>query len=322
MRLTRPLWLLTLSLPPQDADAISKAFENGSLAVTVLNAPRAETARVEVLYDRDPGLAEISMKLAVLTAALGIETPEISVQSIPKLNWLKKVAADFPPLRIARWTVHGALHRAKVPNRLYAMQIDATNAFGTGEHPTTRGCLLLLHRLLKSGFRPKRMADIGCGSGILSMAAVLGARCDAVAVDLDPDSALIAAGNARLNGLRPNIRVGHGRGYALPIVAGQAPYDLIMANIFAGPLCEMAKDLKAHLAKDGRAILSGLLNSQVNKVIAAHRMQGLMLVDKVTIGEWAALAFKRHNGAICVHDKPAILPQFDRSAQGNGKRQT
>ena len=184
------------------------------------------------------------------------------------------------------------MHRDKVPNRLYALQIDATNAFGTGEHPTTRGCLLMLDKILKSGFRPRRMADIGCGSGVLAMGCVQATRGSAVAVDLDPDSVQIATNNVRANGLGGKIRVGRSRGYAASLVRASAPYDLIMANIFARPLSQMAADLKKNLRPGGRVILSGLLTSQANLVIAAHRMQGLALVSHMRLGEWSVLALK------------------------------
>jgi ribosomal protein L11 methyltransferase len=289
---------LKFSFPACAAEAASQALGDGAVAVTILSAPRQNKARVEILYNDEPDASGMSMKIAVLAAALNIPAPAFTLAPTPKLDWLKKVAADFPPLKIARWTIHGAQHRRKVPNRLFALQIDATNAFGTGEHPTTRGCLLMLDKILKTGFRPRRMADIGCGSGILAMACVQGARRRAVAVDLDADSALIAARNVRVNGFGKVIRAGRGNGYSAPPVRKSSPYDLIMANIFAVPLCRMAKDLKKNLKFGGVAVLSGLLTIQANKVIAAHRMQGLVLIGRKVIGEWSVLAFRRPNGAL------------------------
>lgn len=291
------LWLLTLSVPFRVADAVGEALGGEAVALTVIAPLRKESAEVEALYDQEPDSGELQMKLVVLAMALDFPVPHATVRPVPKLDWLKKVAQDFPPLRIARWTVHGALHRDKVSSRRHALQIDATNAFGTGEHPTTRGCLLMLDRLLKTGFRPCRMADIGCGSGILAMGCVQASRGAAVAVDLDPDSVLIAKGNVRGNGLGAKIRVARGRGYVGPLVREAAPYDLIMANIFADPLCRMAKDLKANLAPGGVAILSGLLTSQAKKVVGAHRMQGLALIDHKIIGEWSILMLKNNNRA-------------------------
>lgn len=291
------LWLLTLSVPSRVADAVGDALAESAVAVTVMAPPRKEIAELEALYDQEPDGGELQMKIAVLAASMGFSVPEATVRAVPKLDWLKKVAQDFPPLRIARWTVHGALHRGKVLSRRNALQIDATNAFGTGEHPTTRGCLLMLDRLLKTGFRPRRMADIGCGSGILAMGCVQETGGEAVAVDLDPDSVLIAKGNVRGNGLGAKIRVARECGYRGPLVRKSAPYDLVMANIFADPLCRMAKDLRANLVSGGVAILSGLLTAQAKKVIAAHRMQGLALIEHKIIGEWSVLMLKNNNKA-------------------------
>jgi len=267
MRLHQTLWLVNITLPPQAAELVADALGEEALAVTTLAPP--------------------------LASVFDIAPPTFTIRAAPRLDWLKKVTEDFPPLKIARWTVHGAMHRDKVPNRLFAMQIDATNAFGTGEHPTTRGCLLMLDKILKTGFRPRRMADIGCGSGILAMACIQSSRGRAVAVDLDPDSVQIAQNNVRANGLGDKIRVMRSRGYVAPVIRHAAPYDLIMANIFAGPLSQMAKDLKNNLRPGGIAILSGLLTTQANMVIAAHRMQGLALVRHTKIGEWSVLALTR-----------------------------
>jgi len=154
------------------------------------------------------------------------------------------------------------------------------------------------YKILKTGFRPRRMADIGCGSGILAMGCTQATHGYAVAVDLDPDSVQIAAGNVRHNGLGQKIGVANSRGYAASLVSRHAPYDLIMANIFAKPLSAMAKDLKKHLSSNGVAILSGLLTTQSNMVIAAHRMQGLALIEHKKLGEWSVLAFRRRGRAL------------------------
>ncbi len=298
MRLPQTLWLVNIKLPLHAAEFIADALGEDAVAVTVLAPPRQAEAQVEAIYDFEPSQADMAARLEILAAAFDVAAPVFTIKTAPRLDWLKKVASDFPPLKIARWTVHGAMHRGKVPNRLFALQIDATNAFGTGEHPTTRGCLLMLDKILKTGFRPRFMADIGCGSGILAMGCVQGARGRAVAVDLDPDSVQIAANNVRANGLGGKIRVVWGRGYAAPVIRHAAPYDLIMANIFARPLSHMAKDLKNHLRPGGWAILSGLLTTQANMVIVAHGMQGLALVEHMKIGEWSVLALTRPHRAI------------------------
>lgn len=155
----------------------------------------------------------------------------------------------------------------------------------------------MLDWILKKGFKPRSMLDMGCGSGILAMAYTKITHGKAVGVDLDPASVEIAQSNIRANGLGASMRVALGNGYNSPLVRQHKPYDLIMANIFAGPLCEMANDLKKHLKPEGVAILSGLLKHQANRVISAHRMQGLRLIRHTKLGEWSILAFKHPSKA-------------------------
>ncbi len=292
MSIARTFWTIRFTAPPDKADRFARVFEDDALAVTVMSPPRTVHASVEALYDHEPDLAAASARVTILATMNGWATPQLRVTEVPPLDWLKKVAEDFPPLRIARWTVHGAQHRAAVPDRRYALQIDATSAFGTGEHPTTRGCLIALDRLLKRT-SPRRMLDVGCGSGILAMAFTKSRPGQAIAVDLDADSVRIAVNNAQGNGLRQRLNAFLGSGYRDRRVRSSAPYDLIMANIFAVPLSHMAKDLKRHLKPGGEAILSGILNHQANRVIAAHRMQGIHLTRRITIGEWSVLMLKR-----------------------------
>jgi ribosomal protein L11 methyltransferase len=307
MPVHQKLWILKFSLPAQAAEKFGEALSFDAVAVTVLAPPRKKTARIEALYEVKPKTAVLSARLAILAAALKIPNPKLMLQPAPKLDWLKKVAGDFPPLKIARWTVHGAQHRKKVPDRRTALQIDAESAFGTGEHPTTRGCLLMLHKLLKTGFCPQRMADIGCGSGILAMAFAEATGGQAVGVDLDAASAKIAAKNVRANGLGKKVRICCGNGYAAALVKKAGPYDLVMANIFVDPLCKMAKDLKENLTPGGVAILSGILKSQARKVLLAHKKQGLDLIERRTLGEWAVLALKRPAARRSVKNKRGRL---------------
>ena len=296
MATPRKLWVARVIVPHENAEIFTSPFEEASLALTVYAPPRLPTARIEAIYDSPPDKAALITQLALIALLNQISSPTLDIEEIPKLDWLKKVAADFPPLPLARWVVHGAQHRRKVPDHRSALQIDATSAFGTGEHPTTHGCLILLDGLLrKESFAPRQMLDMGCGSGILAMAWAQerkGRRGRAVAVDLDPESVVVSRGNVRINGLQSKIKVGMSRGYTSGLVQQNGPYDLIMANIFAGPLSHMAADLRQHLKKGGYVILSGLLSYQANRVISAHRMQGLKLEKRLNLGEWVILLLR------------------------------
>lgn len=287
------LWIVTLDVPVAYASVIGDFLGEGAVSQTLLAPPGAARAIVEAIFDDEPDVAALQSRLAIFTLVSGIILPKPTLRPAPKLDWLKKVAEDFPPMRIGRWTVHGACHRKDVPNRLLALQIDATSAFGTGGHPSTQGCLLMLHKILKTGFRPRCTLDIGCGSGILSMACAKAVRGRAVAVDLDPECVKIAAQNSRMNGVGGRIQVRRSRGYANPIVAANAPYDLILTNLFTKPLCQMAKDVRKYLRPGGVAILAGILNDDAKRIIAAHRMQGLSLIEHKKNGDWSILAFRR-----------------------------
>jgi ribosomal protein L11 methyltransferase len=278
------------------AEFLADALGEAALSVTTLAPPRSKQATIEALYGEPPDQAEFETRMAIVAAALKIKPPRFIIRKLPRLDWLKKVYEDFPPLPIARWVVFGALHKAKaLHDRRLPLQIDATSAFGTGEHPTTRGCLLMLDWLLKKTHRHElsSMLDMGCGTGILAMAFAKAHHGMARGVDLDPDSVAIARDNIRVNSLQPSVRVALGRGYTSPFVHQGAPYDLIMANIFARPLCHMAHDLAQHLRPGGWAILSGILNHQANAVIAAHRLQGIYLQRRMILGEWSVLAMQR-----------------------------
>ena len=291
----KTLWSASFTTTPEAADILSDALGEEALSLTVMAPPRTGKAEIEAIFGTEPDAATLQTRIAILASLQGIKTPKLLIRELPKLDWLKKVSEDFPPLPIGRWVVFGAQHKnAAAKHHKIKLQIDATSAFGTGEHPTTRGCMLMLDWLLKRSARtPANMLDMGCGSGILAMAYVKATHGHAVGVDLDPDSVLIAKENIRANGLRQNMRVELGNGYHSGLVQNNKPYDLIMANIFAGPLCKMAYQLKQHLKPNGTAILSGLLTYQANRVIAAHRMQGLRLIKHIKLGEWSVLALQR-----------------------------
>ena len=287
------LWAALISVPSLYAEAFSEALADKALAVTTLAPPRQKDAKIEALFDFEPDPSQLTAQVSVIAMLKQIKTPEVEIKVMPNMDWLKKVSDDFPPISIGRFRVHGSAFRSQVPIRRYALEIDATNAFGTGEHPTTKGCLLMLDWLLKrSSRKPRRMLDMGCGSGILALATAKACHAKAIGVDLDHASVVIAKDNARKNGLKGKMKIALSLGYRSQLAKTGSPYDLIMSNIFAGPLCHMAADLKRHLKPGGTVILAGLLNHQESRVLSAHRLQKLYLIKRLTIGEWSILALK------------------------------
>jgi ribosomal protein L11 methyltransferase len=252
----------------------------------------AKTWRVEGVKpvgEKDDVLAS---GVAVAALATGADA-DVLHEPTAADGWLARVYQDFPEQFIGkRFAVRGThLGAAPVAGRV-TLTIDAGLAFGSGEHGSTRGCLRALEIIAHR--RPQRILDLGCGSGILAMAAaaLLGRRV--LAVDNDPWSVRTTRRNAAQNRLGNRIIARLGHGWSARAARAHAPYDLVFANILARPLCLMARDLSAHLAPGGTAILSGLLNAQMRAVLASHRRCGLRLDRVLREGAWTILIIRKH----------------------------
>jgi ribosomal protein L11 methyltransferase len=212
--------------------------------------------------------------------------PAVAVEAVPPRDWVSENQAGFPPLRAGGFFIFGSHYRGPVPRDAIPILIDAATAFGTGEHATTRGCLAALGMVVQ---RPRRILDMGCGTGILSIAAAKRWRRPVLACDIDPEAVRVAQINARRNKVACLVRAEIAQRYDRPAIARRAPYDLVFANILARPLMEMAADLARLLAPGGCAILSGLLARQESAVLAAHRAQGLYLRARIPLEGWHTL---------------------------------
>lgn len=207
-------------------------------------------------------------------------------------GWLARTYSSFPEQLVGkRFAVRGThLTGPGAPGRM-GLTLDAGLAFGSGEHGSTRGCLRAFERIAHR--KPRRILDMGTGSGILAMAAARLLRGKVLGTDIEPWSVRVATANAALNQLTPQLRFILANGWKDRRVLAAAPYDLVFANILARPLCLMAKDLAAHLAPGGTVILAGLLNTQVRRVLAAHRRHGLWLEFSLREGPWTTLVLRK-----------------------------
>jgi ribosomal protein L11 methyltransferase len=187
--------------------------------------------------------------------------------------------------------VRGTHLPRRVASGLITLTLDAGVAFGSGEHGSTRGCLRALERIAHR--RPRRILDLGTGSGILAIAAARLLRRPVLATDIEPWSVRVAAENAAANGVARLVRCRLADGWRDPVVTGAAPFDLVLANILARPLAAMAKQLAAGLAPGGRAVLAGLLSGQARFVLAAHRRHGMALDFALREGSWTTLVLRR-----------------------------
>jgi ribosomal protein L11 methyltransferase len=207
-------------------------------------------------------------------------------------DWVASSLAGLAPVSAGRFLVHGGHDRARVKPNDVAIEIEAGLAFGTGHHGTTRGCLLHLDRVLKRR-RPRRVLDVGCGAGVLAIAAAMALKRKVWLGDLDPVAVEVADANARLNGVAAWCRPLVSRGVENRALREGAPYDLVFANILAKPLRLLAPSLSAVIGADGEAILSGLLLSDVPGALAAWRAQGFYLRERIDLEGWASLRLSR-----------------------------
>ena len=218
---------------------------------------------------------------------------DVHVEQLPESDWVTMSQAGLQPIRAGRFFVHSPMYRSHPPGAI-AFEIDAGLAFGTGQHATTAGCLEVLHGLEREGKDFSNIADIGSGTGLLAFAALsLWPQAKCIATDIDPVAVSVARDNAAING----VKFGHGAGELLlaqaegmdsPILAARSPFDLIVANILAGPLVDLAPAFAAALAPGGSVILAGLLDTQAEAVAAAYEAHGLKLASR-SAGEWPVL---------------------------------
>lgn len=248
--------------------------------------------RLEAYTVDEPDAAAVADAVRRAAQTAGISAPAYHISPLPKVDWLAENRRNFPPQALGRFFIHGSHFEGKPPAGKVALLVDAATAFGSGEHETTRGCLIAIDRRIARR-RVRRMVDVGCGSGILAIGAAKRMRRKVIASDLDPESVRVARENAALNGVAHLVRVEGGAGYQVPAIRKGKPFDMIVANILARPLCALSRDLKRHLARDGIAILSGLLVEQEAMVLAAHRRQGLFLDYRLRRQGWSTLVLKR-----------------------------
>jgi ribosomal protein L11 methyltransferase len=250
---------------------------------------------IEAIFTSDPDKAAIDGLLALCFAACGHRLVPVSVRELADRDWLAENRAAFPPRRIGRFWIFGGHVETPPPAASWPVRVEAAQAFGSGTHPTTEGCLRALEDILRGGaLRRPRCLDMGCGSAILALAA-LRARPGAMmlATDNDPIAVRTAAENGRINHITSHrLRSVCAQGYRSRQVRGAAPFDIILANILARPLCQMAGDQRASLSDHGWLILSGILNNQAVMVERRYAAQGVRLARRIRIGEWTTLVMR------------------------------
>lgn len=267
------------------------AFEDEDAPIGVAEIDEAaDIHEVSLYFDDAAGDAH---RIGDVRRALGgIAVPAIETEAIADVDWMKAVLADLKPVRAGRFVVHGAHDRAAIrPNEL-SIEIEAGQAFGTGHHGTTAGCLTMLGALVRRR-RPQSALDLGTGSAVLAIGLAKLARVPVLATDIDPVAIDVARENIANNGVSALVAAVVATGMSAPAIRARGSFDLIVANILAQPLIRLAPAVERHLARGGDLVLSGILERQRQAVLAAYRNQGVVHRRTLRRGEWVTLHLSR-----------------------------
>lgn len=297
-------WIISFPCNRAEAEALSgevpelEMQEEAPVIVTrELDEDRDEW-QLDAYVDEKPSKALINVLRSLIPSAAKAKT-KATVEELPEEDWVTLSQQGLEPVRAGRFYVHTSSYTDSVPEGTTSFLIDASQAFGTGGHDTTHGCLEMLDRLEQSAERPRNIADIGTGTGLLAFAALsLWPRARVIASDIDPASIKVTEDNGRINGMP----IGNGSGQiALAVAPGtnhpaiqrRAPYDLVIANILAGPLINLSSDIAAATKSGGHVILAGLIARQMDAVLAAYHAHGFRLIARGGSEEWPCLLLKK-----------------------------
>ena len=290
LRHATALETVRVTVPEHAVEAFEAALATGCGTVGFFLDEDSGAWTLEGVRDLGHDTAALDGALALAGLVTGV-APTVERSRTEAEGWLERTLSTFPEQLVGRrFAVRGSHLAGRVTRGRITLVLDAAVAFGSGEHGSTRGCLRALEGIRG---RPRRIVDIGTGTGILAMAAARLFRRTVRATDVDPWSVRVAAGNAARNGLSRMVKVRRQDGWSGAWVRSGRPYNLVFANILARPLTRMAGDLAAALAPGGTVILAGLLGSQERWVLAAHRRQGLLLRRRVHEGRWTTLVLRK-----------------------------
>jgi len=231
------------------------------------------------------------ISLSLLAAVFQAE--EFKISELPQIDWVSKVQRSLKPVVAGRFFVYGSHDSDKVPPDCEPLLIEASMAFGTGHHGTTKGCLLALEQLITDGFKAKNVIDVGCGTAVLAMAAARIFSANVIASDIDSVAHSVAKMNILANGLDRNIQCFEASGFAHEQIKTKNPFDLIFANILLAPLLAIATDISKYSLSGGYVVLSGILSEQAELVVNKYNGVGFSLSNQIEIGEWVTIIFRK-----------------------------
>ena len=287
------VWSIRLDVPPQALSAFEAAMERTCEALSSFEGRPGGPWRLEGITPQEPDHDALQGVIEVAATASGLaHAPSFSVLFLDDRDWVSQSQRGFPPVHAGRYFIYGSHHDGALPPGRVPVRIDAGQAFGTGRHESTLGCLLALDRLARWK-KVRRPLDIGCGSGVLSLAVARTWRVGVLGCDRDGIAVKVAGQNARDNGLAAFLTYRVADGFNHNAIRRKGHFDLILVNILARPIVAMSPQIARYLEPGGVAILSGLLEREVPQVLCAIRTQGLALKEHVNLGGWATLVVQK-----------------------------
>lgn len=289
---------LDKALLENDATRFSQFFDELGYSLTLRRNLDNDMWEILILSPKNDMLHnQVSSLIAHALKETGLDiAPLFTVAELPQIDWLEHVYQQFKPIEVEGFYIYGShIEQTTIPKGLTPIEINAANAFGTGEHPTTKGCLQAMGWLKETQkLIPKTALDLGCGSAILSIAAAkIWPECTIIATDMDADSVDVAIEYAGINNVADAIHCETATGYDANLIREYAPFPFILANILAAPLIEMAAETAAHIAPNGYVVLSGTLIEQEDAVREAHEKHGLKFIKSFHIDEWTSFIMQK-----------------------------
>lgn len=285
-------WRIAFTVPGRLRREFAAALETLADAVAFSEPDAGGRSEIEAVATRNPDRARIAVALALMSAGFGTPEPKFRIERLAAQDWLAVSNLTLAPVRVGRFFIHDSGFAGRAPDGAIPISIDFGGAFGTGRHDSTQGCLRALAGLARDG-RVRNMLDLGCGSGILTVAGLRLWRARGLACDIDPESVRIARMSFARNGLGARARAAWADGPARRVVRRSAPYDLIAANILVRPLKTMARGLARVLAPGGRIVLSGFLTHEAAMVERHYRSLGLRRRRICDVGAWRTIVMER-----------------------------
>lgn len=270
--------------------AMETAFEEDGWPISVLELDEDRDLHEISLY-AEGDVDAVEAQLRDLLTTLSVDKP-LEREVLPDIDWVAKSLEGLKPVRAGRFFVHGAHDRDQIKLGDIAIEIEAGLAFGTGHHGTTAGCLEVLESVVEAE-HPKNALDLGTGSAVLAIALAKLAAIPVLATDIDPVATAVATANVKLNNASNLVETATATGFDHPVFANRGPFALIVANILAGPLMEIAPDMAAHLQPSGSLVLSGILDRQHDAVLAAYTAQGFRHIRTLHLEGWVTIHLKR-----------------------------